>query len=163
MWQNHECTSAALNQFVSKGNWYTKQGDIWIHSKQGECSCLPKLARNWGLASLVRCKSATEQLAAEKLYVMLRRRDWAKNGIAAKLREMLLMRREKHYAEVHAMAGAVLASATKWAAVSGWHVLLPSKIFPWASKRVRLGLCKFAPSRHPAKYFLVQIAPSWIE
>ena len=36
--------------------------------------------------------------------MVFRRSDWAKNSIAAKLAEMPLTCREKHYAKVHAMA-----------------------------------------------------------
>ena len=104
MWQNHERKRSALKQSVSQINWYAKRSDIWKHFKPEEWSCFPRLAEDLGLASSIGCESATEQLAAEEPYVVFRRSDWARNGIVAKLREMPLSRREKHYAKVHAMA-----------------------------------------------------------
>ena len=62
------------------------------------------MAQDLGVASWIGGESATEPLAQEIPYQAFRRSDWARNGIAAKLREMPLSRREKHYAKVHAMA-----------------------------------------------------------
>ena len=104
MWQNHERKCAGLKQSLSRTNWYANSSDIWKHFKAEEWSRHPRLAEDLGFANWIGGGSATEQLATEEPLAVFRRSDWARNGITAKLTEMPLTRREKHYAKVHAMA-----------------------------------------------------------
>ena len=100
MWQNHELRCASLKQSVSRTKLYAKSSDIWKHFQAEEWSRHPRLAEDLGVANGIGGESATEQLAAEEPYVVFRRSDWARNGIAAKLREMPQTRRKKYYAKV---------------------------------------------------------------
>jgi hypothetical protein len=129
MWQNHERKCAGLKQSVSRINWYAKGSDIWKHFKPEEWSRHPTLAEDLDFANWSGGESATEQLAAGEPYVVFRRSDWARNGIAAKLMEMPLTRREKHYPKVDAMAQCWPVPPSEMLWVGGTYARHP-KYFP---------------------------------
>ena len=94
MWENLQCRRRLGGDRSKDSSGYAKDSEIWKHFQPQE------------LAGVFRVgEPAAEQLLAEEPYgVFGQRNDWARNGIAAKLRQMPRARREKHYAKVHSMA-----------------------------------------------------------
>ena len=91
MWVNLECWRQLLEDRSKGSSEYAKDSEIWKHFQLQE------------LAGVFRYNA--EHLLAEEPYAVFgQRNDWARNGIAAKLRQMPRARREKHYAKVHSMA-----------------------------------------------------------
>jgi hypothetical protein len=107
---------------------YHTHSEIWKHVKPEEWSRHSLLAERVGFGASGGCESATEQDLDEP-YVMFRRSDWARNGIAAKLGEMPRSRRDKHYAKVADIAQCWPLPPTELLWVGGTYARHP-KHFP---------------------------------